>query len=380
MQKRILWVLLAITLSLGYSNLVGKTIKQYKKEISSKSEELENIKKTIDEKEAEKEKYLKKEKEIKKELESINEELGELKKKGEQLRKNIKKAKKNLEKAEKELKLAGWEKKQWNETIDEELDLWYRTHHSHNKLFIDPVTRKLRVDALAQKKDYFDKAKKRESFYQNASIKWETAQKKLLDLESQHKAMLVKQNKVKKKKEKLLESAIGKRLLAEEEIKELSASKKALLDLINTLIKERKETEKELLARKEFNKKKGQLPWPVQGKVVAKFGKSKHPELDTYLISNGIKIQTGNNAEVKAVSSGEVMFCGDFRAYGQMIILDHKSGFYTIYGLLEDIMVEEEQKVNAYETIGKVGKNGNPVLYFEVRSGNEPEDPLLWLK
>ncbi len=82
---------------------------------------------------------------------------------------------------------------------------------------------------------------------------------------------------------------------------------------------------------------------------------------------------------VKAVSRGEVLFSGEFRSYGQMIVIDHGGGFYTIYGQLSELYVQEGQKVQEAAVIGKLGAD-QPILYFEVRSENKVEDPELWLK
>ena len=74
------------------------------------------------------------------------------------------------------------------------------------------------------------------------------------------------------------------------------------------------------------------------------------------------------------------LFSGEFRVYGRMIILDHGGGFYTIYGQLDDIFIEEGQIINAYDPIGTISGDDEPVLYFEVRSDATAEDPMLWLK
>ena len=118
----------------------------------------------------------------------------------------------------------------------------------------------------------------------------------------------------------------------------------------------------------------------MEGDIVVKFGRNKHPEFDTYIISNGIRIKGEPNSAVKAVSKGEVIFCGEFRSYGQMVIIDHGGGFYTIYGQLSEILVTEGQKVQEANVIAKIGSGTQSTLYFEVRSENKVEDPEVWLK
>jgi septal ring factor EnvC (AmiA/AmiB activator) len=129
---------------------------------------------------------------------------------------------------------------------------------------------------------------------------------------------------------------------------------------------------------KEIRKKS--LPWPVNGKVIAKFGKNKHPELDTYVISNGIKIDAADFSRVKSVDSGTVVFTGEFRSYGKVVIIDHKDSIFSVYGLLDHILVKEDQKVLKEDVIADLGGGKNSYLYFEIRQNNIPDDPILWLQ
>ena len=94
------------------------------------------------------------------------------------------------------------------------------------------------------------------------------------------------------------------------------------------------------------NTRKNNLPWPVNGKIVLNYGKNKHPDLSTNVISNGIKIKAQDNSTIKAVEEGTVIFAGEFRSYGNMIILDHKGVFFSFYCQLNKFLVKENQKVS----------------------------------
>jgi septal ring factor EnvC (AmiA/AmiB activator) len=217
------------------------------------------------------------------------------------------------------------------------------------------------------------------------------AQQNLLELKTQKEQTLARQMQLRQAKQEYLKTATGRRIIAEEEIARLTESAKALESLINNLINEKKKSEAELAAAQaEKNKRKHKgpaqlrsamhrIPWPVYGKVIANFGKSKHPDLDTIVVSNGIKIDCAPEAQVKCVEKGDILFSGEFRAYGKMIIIEHHGDFYSIYGQLAALAVEEGAKVSKGDVIGTLGK-AEHVLYFEVRSGNHPEDPLPWLK
>jgi len=356
-----------------------KSAIEFSTEIHENTINLQELKKNLKNKRVEKEKCLLEEKCIRRELGKIEQQLSALQKQSNKMRRDIRRAEKNLGDAGKELKAAGWEKQQWRAEISREADLWFRAHESYYQLFGDAVAEKLRRDALEKKKEFLTQAQLKEMASQKAMLKWQGAQKQLNALKVQQAAMIAEQEAVKGQKKDLLKSTSGRRVLAEDEIKRLVESAQALEQLITRLNREKK-NEEELPEQIKAATPMKILPWPVSGDVVAHFGKNKHSELDTYVISNGIKIRSRADAEVRAVKAGEVIYSGEFRSYGLMIIVDHGGGLYTLYGQLGEIGVEEDQKIEAGSVIGKAGHDGQPVVYFEVRNGGKPEDPMLWLK
>lgn len=364
------------------------------KEIVKNNQDLTSIKNEIKNKKHEKDKYLIDEKKISSELDAIAAELAKIQAQREKIRKEIVKAEKNLEYSKREMDISRLEKNRWDATLNNEIDSFYRDVFSYNKYFDNGIDYKFRLEALAQKKQYFSNAVLREKNWRNALVKWQDAQKKLNSLKEEKEANASKKSAVLEEKKKLLQTTIGRRLSAEKEIKELTDSAKALSALIEKLERERErqlrlERQREAEARRHKTKskkakarvapKRRSLTWPVLGKVVSRFGKNKHPDLDTYVISNGIKIKTKPGSEVKAASSGEVVFIGEFRSYGLMMIIDGGGGLYTVYGHLGAINVSENAKVNEGDAVGQITSQENPVLYFEVRYNGKPDDPLLWL-
>jgi septal ring factor EnvC (AmiA/AmiB activator) len=129
------------------------------------------------------------------------------------------------------------------------------------------------------------------------------------------------------------------------------------------------------------------LPWPVQGKVLSQFGKEYRSDLNTWIFRDGIKIAGTSGAAVRASAAGSVIYAGTFRSYGNVVIMDHGKGFFTIYGFLKEVRVSVGDKVSVQETVGTVGKDtqassgtGQYVVYFEIRQGTTAVDPLDWLK
>ncbi len=134
---------------------------------------------------------------------------------------------------------------------------------------------------------------------------------------------------------------------------------------------------------------KGSLAWPALGKVISRFGREDVPGLKTWIVREGIRIATEPGAEVHAALAGKVIYAGPFRAYGNVVIVDHEKGFFTIYGLLSRIDAAKGQAVSALSPLGLAGedtqamssgkKSSGSAVYFEIRKGDRALDPLKWL-
>jgi murein hydrolase activator len=132
-----------------------------------------------------------------------------------------------------------------------------------------------------------------------------------------------------------------------------------------------------------FGTLRGRLLWPVDGPVVGEFGPQVHPRFGTKTFRNGIDIAATEGVEVLAVHRGQVVYAGWFRGYGNLIIVDHGSEFFTLYAHVADIQVAEGDEVKPGQSIGTVGDTGSlqgPRLHFEVRYQGKPQDPAQWLR
>jgi murein hydrolase activator len=134
----------------------------------------------------------------------------------------------------------------------------------------------------------------------------------------------------------------------------------------------------------DFGKAEGSLDWPLRGSLIGHFGPETHPKWGTVTPNNGIDIQASIGTPVRAVARGRVEYTSeDYGTYGQMIILNHGDGYFTLYGHLSEIDVSVGQEVEAGATIARSGDSGSlkgPVLHFEVRKGGSPLDPEHWLR
>ena len=89
-----------------------------------------------------------------------------------------------------------------------------------------------------------------------------------------------------------------------------------------------------------------------------------------------------SNNNLGAIHEGTVAYAEPFTGYGDLVIVDHGEGAYSLYGYLSTIETARGQHVEARTRIGTSGRNpsGNPALYFELRIDGKPVDPLQWLK
>ncbi|MFQ5641548.1 MAG: murein hydrolase activator EnvC family protein [bacterium] len=131
-----------------------------------------------------------------------------------------------------------------------------------------------------------------------------------------------------------------------------------------------------------FAEMQGRMIWPTKGKIVAKFGRFKHPQLKTVTENIGIDIEAKIGTAVQVVAGGRVTRITWQRGMGNIIIVKHYGGFYTVYTHLKEILVNEAQNVQMGDVIGNVGESGSlegPRLHFEVWKGTEKLNPEKWL-
>lgn len=129
-----------------------------------------------------------------------------------------------------------------------------------------------------------------------------------------------------------------------------------------------------------FTNRRGQLDWPAQGRLVAAFGGSM---AQGHLRRNGILLNTGEEAEVRSVHYGRVVFSNWLRGFGMLTIVDHGEGYMTLYGHSSSLLTSPGDWVRAGETIALAGRTGgtqDPAVYFELRHNGKPQNPMRWLE
>ena len=176
------------------------------------------------------------------------------------------------------------------------------------------------------------------------------------------------------------------RLLAE--VENLQNASRGLTKLVRKLEKQAPYRSSSA-GKKELPVPRHSLPWPVRGAVISRYGREEVPLLKTWIVREGIRIRSVESATVFPVMGGKVIYSGPFRTYGNVVIVDHEKGFFTIYGLLDGILVSRNDVVTPGSPLGHAGEDLLAVsgsgerdynaVYFEIRVGAESVDPMLWL-
>lgn len=125
-----------------------------------------------------------------------------------------------------------------------------------------------------------------------------------------------------------------------------------------------------------------QFIWPLEGEVISEFGWRVHPVLGDRHHHDGIDLDVPEGTAVHAVAAGEVYFYGEQPGYGNVLIIEHANGFYTLYGHLSDSFVFAGQYVEMGQAVARSGNTGissGPHLHFELRNREYPIDPSRYL-
>ncbi len=122
----------------------------------------------------------------------------------------------------------------------------------------------------------------------------------------------------------------------------------------------------------------GGFLWPVDGKVVKRFGPGASGERN-----DGIKISVPMSTPIHAAADGVVAYVGDgIAALGGLVIVKHGGGWTSVYGHASKLLVQRGQSVKRGQTIALSGDTGfadRPELHFELRKGRTPVDPTTQL-
>ena len=121
---------------------------------------------------------------------------------------------------------------------------------------------------------------------------------------------------------------------------------------------------------------------PVLGVVNSGFGTRRDPFNGSAAFHAGLDISTVRHEPALATAEGVVVKSGWSGDYGKMVEIAHRSGYHTVYGHLDRVLVGDGQRVSRGDRIGLVGSTGRSTgthLHYEVRRGDRPVNPLEYI-
>lgn len=159
---------------------------------------------------------------------------------------------------------------------------------------------------------------------------------------------------------------------AAQPIKPGTSSKPTPAPKINTALPD------ETLSGVNFASLKGKLRLPLRGEIMGRFGTPRAEGTPW----KGLFIRSAAGQPVKAIANGDVVFADWMRGFGNLMIIDHGSGYLSIYAANESLLKQVGDRVKAGDgiaTSGNSGGMGDSGVYFELRQNSKPLDPMLWI-
>ena len=220
------------------------------------------------------------------------------------------------------------------------------------------------LEAQKQEKSKLVKNLSKEISAQRGEIKKLTRDEKNLSNLVERLAKIIPK-KVKKTKKKLI------KLSQDNPAQETQDGKPEVVDSVE-------EAPSDDYAGSNFSALKGKLRLPARGELMNRYGSKRE---DTGISWKGLFIRAAEGTDVKTVASGRVVFADWMRGFGNLIIVDHGSGYMSLYGNNQAMLKSVGEEVTAGDAIAAVGNSGGNEsngVYYELRRNSQPFDPLSW--
>jgi septal ring factor EnvC (AmiA/AmiB activator) len=271
--------------------------------------------------------------------------------------------------------------------LAEQLRISYKTgHHDFLKLFLNQEDPAL-IGRMMTYHDYYNKARSNRiteirMTLQNLSLLQTRIDQQTTELQGLRDEQIHKLQQLDtyRNSRSSIVSSLQEYISGQDkELQNLQRDEQELTDLVDNLGNGSSDPELagELPA---FETMKGKLKWPVNGKIITRFGSEKK---EGKLKWNGVRIAAPAGTGVSAIGPGKVIFADWFRNLGLLVIIDHGNGFMSLYGHNETLAKKAGDLVSMGEqisSVGDTGGQGETALYFEIRREGTPLNPDQWCK
>lgn len=118
---------------------------------------------------------------------------------------------------------------------------------------------------------------------------------------------------------------------------------------------------------------------PAEGFISQDYFKSPRSRSADHL---GLDIAAQSGSAIHATASGLVVFSGWTYGYGNLVIVFHGDGYFSLYGHNQRNLVEERERIGRGDLLALVGESGlssGPHLHFEIWEDGNPVDPRKYI-
>lgn len=164
------------------------------------------------------------------------------------------------------------------------------------------------------------------------------------------------------------------------QLKQLEQDEQRVNQLVKSLQQAMRDIPAESGSRKSLVELKGRLRWPVAGRVSQTYGASRS---SGQMVSRGVHISVPAGTDVRAVARGRVAFADWLRGFGLLLIIDHGSGYMSLYGENSSLYKGVGDWVEQGEVVSSAGSSGGQArtgVYLELRKDGQPVNPDSWFK
>ncbi len=115
--------------------------------------------------------------------------------------------------------------------------------------------------------------------------------------------------------------------------------------------------------------------------LLSGFGRRLHPIYKVMKMHEGIDFTAARGTPIQATGNGKVVKVMKSPSYGNYVVIDHGSGYETLYAHMQKVEVKRGQKVKRGEQIGTIGNTGRstaPHLHYEIHLNGKPINPISY--
>jgi septal ring factor EnvC (AmiA/AmiB activator) len=203
-------------------------------------------------------------------------------------------------------------------------------------------------------------------------------QQQLARLEAEQRAQNNKLTRLKNERQEVVAELQKQVISDEKKLAEWQANESDLISILEAL----KQQIAQIIPQQALNglsKLRGQLNWPVNGRLKERFGRKRE---DSQAKWSGVLISARSGQDVQAIYHGRVVYSDYLRGFGLITIIDHGDGYMSLYGHNEALYKAAGDWVEAGERIAAVGQTGgypDTGLYFEIRHKSKAINPLRFI-